>query len=261
MTTASRGAVAAHVVQSCPSSRPAWMVTCMATVERWASSSGYEYRRVDDATFLGLVPDWYRAKSALAIQPVTDLARIEVALRSLRAGAETVVWMDADLLVFGEGLTLPSQVGVAFAREVWLDLDRATGSPYCVERVNNSVLVASDLARLQNYRESCLRIAAENPGPLGKALVSTEYLTDLYRRWPFPLVRHVGNFSPPVMHAILGGERDVLDYYRARLGEPLRAANLCASFENKDYFGLCNATGVYERVADLLLTSGGGLLS
>lgn len=233
----------------------------MLTVEQWASSQGYRYRRIDDDEFLGLVPAWYRDKSAQAIQPVTDLARVEVALRYLRADAACVVWVDADVVVFGRGFAVPESGPVAFTRELWLDLRRPAGAPQCVERVNNSVIVARDVEFLARYRDACLRLAAESNAPLWKAMVGTQYLTELHRRRPLPLVRHVGNFSPHVLRAILVAERGVLDFYRARVGESLFAANLCASFENKDYFGTLNTTAVYEQVVERLLATEGAALA
>ena len=233
----------------------------MRTVEQWASSQGHRYRRIDDAEFLGLVPRWYRDRSAHAIQPVTDLARVEAALRYLRTDAECVVWIDADVLIFGHGLVIPEDCPIALAREVWLDVRRPAGSPHCVERVNNSVLVARDAEFLARYRYACLRLAAEANAPLWKAMVGTEYLTDLHREHPLPLVRHVGNLSPHVLRAILGAERSVLDFYRTSVAEPLLAANLCASFENKDYFGTLNTTAVYEQVVAQLLVTGSALFA
>lgn len=252
--------VSTYVVQSCPDACPSWMRRCMRTVEQWASSHGYRYRRIVDAEFLGLAPGWYRDK-AHAIQPVTDLARVEAALRYLSADAERVVWMDADVLVFAPGLVLPEHSPVAFTREVWCDVRRPSGSPQCVERVNNSVLVATDVEFLARYRDTCLRLAAEANAPLWKAMAGTQYLTDRHREERLPLVRHVGNLSPHVLRAVLEGERSVLDFYRTRVGERLLAANLCASFENKDYFGTLNTTAVYEQVVTQLLATEGALLA
>ena len=64
-----------------------------------------------------------------------------------------------------------------------------------------------------------------------------------------------------MVRAVLEAERSVLDFYRARVGEPLLAANLCASFENKDYFGTLNTTAVYEQVVTQLLVTEGALLA
>ena len=52
----------------------------------------------------------------------------------------------------------------------------------------------------------------------------------------------------------------VLDGYRVALGEPLFAANLCASYENVDYFGTSISTADYERLVDMLLDSAGAAL-
>ncbi len=226
------------------------------------SLTGRRYVRVADAEFLGSVPAWFRDKSACAIQPVTDLARVTAAIRLLRSGATEVVWVDADVVVFdADRLVMPDEPGVALTREVWLDVERPTGRPSCVERVNNSVLVASDLAFLEDYRETCLRIARQSVGPLAKSAVSTTYLTDLHCRRPFALVRHVGNLSPPVLRAVVHGGVAVLDCYGTQLGEPLFAANLCASYENTDYFGTVNVTADYERAVAALVATRGEVLS
>jgi hypothetical protein len=232
----------------------------MGTVEAWAVRRGYDYRLIDDAGFLGAVPCWYRAKAGPVIQPVADLARVEVALRFLRAGVPAVAWVDADVLVFRDGLVLPEIGDVAFTREVWLEVQRPAGAPYCVERVNNCIVVAGDVSFLESYRAACLRIAHTTPGPLSRAAVGTDHLTELHRHRPFALVRHVGNLSPQLLRAIVDADERVLSCYRAGVGEPLLAANLCASFENKDHFGILNTTAHYEQVVDGLLTTDGAVL-
>jgi hypothetical protein len=233
----------------------------MRTVQLWALRSGYRYVRIADADFLGAVPAWFRDKSPDIVQPVTDLARVEVAIRCLDAGAEAVSWVDGDVLVFDENcFVLPDRTPIAFTREVWLDLKGPKGRPYCLERVNNSVFVATDRSFLEHYRDMCLRIARACNGPLAKSIVGTQYLTALHRKRPLTLVRNVGNFSPHVVRAVIQAEQAVLDSYRACVGEPLFAANLCASYENTDYFGTLNLTADYERLVSLLLDSHGAVL-
>lgn len=249
------------VVQSSQPSCPPWMQTCMSSVRRWASARGYEYVHVGDAEFLGAVPRWYRDKAAGVMQPVADLARVELAIRHITS-ADVVAWIDADVLVFDEErFGLPSIGGIAFTREIWLDVKRPTGTPYCVERVNNSVMVASDPGSLEQYRQTCLRIAAASRGGLPKSAVSTTYLTVLDRTQPIAAVRHVGNFSPPVLRAVAQGTQGILGVYRESLGEPLFAANLCASFENRDYFGMVSSSAEYEQTVDLLLATRGSVLN
>jgi hypothetical protein len=250
------------VVQSCPDPCPSWMQACMGTVRDWAARSGYRYRHVPDADFLAAVPAWFQDKAGRIIQPVTDLARVEAGIGCLSTGAAAAVWVDADVLVFDpHRFALPACEQAALTREIWFDRTGPAPTPSCVERVNNSVLVAKDLQFLRRYRAACLRIARRCDGPLGKAAVGTRYLTALHRRRPLPLVRHVGNLSPHVTRAVLRAERPILDGYRAALGEPLFAANLCASYENVDYFGTSLRTADYERLVDMLLDSAGAALS
>jgi hypothetical protein len=229
----------------------------MGTVRGWAARRGFGYVELPDAQFLAAVPPWFRDNARGSIQAVTDLARVEAALRSLEGGAACAVWVDADVVVFDPcRFDLPSCERAAFTREVWLD--PTGGAPRCVERVNNAVLVARDRAFLLGYRAACLRIG--RGGPLDKAAVGTRYLTELYRCCPMPLVRHVGNFSPAVSHAILRGDRPLLDAYRAALREPLFAANLCASYANVDYFGTVLGPDDYTRLVTVLLDTAGAAL-
>ena len=254
----------ACVIQSCPDACPTWMGGCMRSVERWAASTGRRYVRIPDADFLGLVPDWFRRKSAGVIQPVTDLARVEAVLRHLDAGATEVIWVDADVVVVDEdAFLLPdgrgrgaTDHGIAFTREVWLDVTWPGRTPYCVERVNNCVLVATDGAYLEGYRQTCLRIARECDPPFSKSIVSTSYFSELGDDRPFALVRHVANFSPHVLRAIVQADRTVLEPYGAAMGEPVHAANLCASYEGKDYFGTLNSAADYLQAVAVLLVDG-----
>lgn len=250
-----------YVLQSSPGRCPDWMRACMRSVHDWATHRGFRYVCIPNADFLAAVPAWFRAKAGGRIQPVTDLGRVEAAISCLDQGARSVVWIDADVLVFDPHLfELPDCDRAAFTREIWLDCTGPTRTPYCLERVNNAVLVARDWTFLKAYREACLRIGRQCAGPLDKSAVGTRYLTNRQRRWQLPLVRHVGNFSPLVSRAVLRAERPLLDAYSRALGEPLFAANLSASYENIDYFGTLMTTDDYDRLVAVLLDTAGAAL-
>ena len=230
----------------------------MRTVRLWSRIHGYRYNLIPDREFIEVAPYWFREKCAEHIQPLTDLARLEIAHRILNSGAGLAIWIDADVLVLQpEELMLPEVDDCAFTREIWYTAENVAGYN-AIERVNNCIsMFKQDGVFLPYYRYVCQAIAESRPGQLAKTQIGTRLLTGIHAYAPFTLVHNVGNLSPYVLHCLIDNKIEAISEYRELLGEPLYAANLSASHEDRSYFANRNSTESYQRAVRILLSPQG----
>ena len=253
---------------------PDWINRCMRTVRDWAALKGFDYVFVDDRLF-EYVPAWYREKVNNQIQPVSDLARLGLAKEFLSGEFERAIWVDADVVVFdAERLAIDVTEEYAFCHEIWVEKlgpVRAArrglrglkwGGVYCRQRVNNAVAVFTrGNSMLDFYIHACEQIVKNKRGRISNLEVGTLLLTELHRRLSLPLLKNVGLFSPHLMQDIASGDGKVLKIYMEEFGSPIRAANLCASYANKEYEGLTVGEDAYHLVLDKLIETGGGVVN
>lgn len=231
-----------------------WIAQCLASVKQWALGRGHDYHFAGDE-FLALAPDWYRAKAGAEICPVTDLARLLLAKELLARGYELAIWVDADVLVFDPAaMALSIPRGFAFTDETWVYAG-PNDVPVVEHNVNNSLtLFARQNQHLDFFIDACYRIARARP-QLGKCAVGTNFLSNLRRILPFPVVEIAATLSEPLLREIADGDRTTfLAAHGQELTQPVVCANLCASLAHGD------AT-IYERAVERLLASRGEILN
>jgi hypothetical protein len=236
---------------------PRWITRCMETVRDWAKSRGYEYQFIDDR-FLALAPNWFRQKAG-HICLVTDLARLIAAHQFLAGGYECAIWVDADLLVFEpEQLSIETKDSFAFCREVWVYPDK-DGKPVWRNAVNNSMMVFKKGNRfLDFYIDAAQRIALGKPR-LEKLDIGTKFLSHLRALVPFTLIQNVAMVNPLIINDLAQGTERFIPLLIQ--GFPQYAANLCASLEGVDHFGVRTDEAMIEKAIDLCLQSGGEILN
>lgn len=239
---------------------PPWITTCLGTVRDWARLQGHDYRFFDDG-FFTYAPDWFREKAQHAICPVTDLARLVVARELLAQGYERTIWVDADMLVFDPATwRIDLQQDFQFCHEVWI-WTNAQGGLQPVHRVNNAVTVfCRGSLHLDFFIDACLRVGRHKPR-IGKLDVGTQFLSELRRILPFPLLENVGLLTPTMMQELLDGRAQHLDVYARALRAPLACANLCGSFQGQPFQGVATGDDLYAAVIDGLLASRGALFN
>lgn len=245
---------------------PAWISTCMQTVKDWAMLKGFDYQMIDDKLF-DYVPDWYKEKAQGQIQPISDLARLELAKEFLLKGYERTVWIDADILIFQpEKLNINTTEEYLFCQEAWIELESGStvesGKIVCSSKVHNALTVFTQNNKfLDFYIYVCKQIVKNNQGRLSSIEVSTRFLTNLHQFFPLPLFTNMGLFSPINMYAIASEKNYYTQEYVKLLGSPVYAANLCSSFRNKNYQGIDMNDKLYEIVIGKLLETKGELVN
>lgn len=239
-----------------------WVDRCLETVRRWAGAIGADYAFIDDSLFEA-VPGWYFDKAKGAVTVVTDLARLVVARKYLADGYQRAIWVDADVVIFApEHLQIPDDWPFAFCREIWVHLE-GKGTLVFTQKTNNALCVfhASDTQFLDHYIDACATMIRGHKGLLQGAEVGTAYLTAMQRIMKFPVLQNVGLLSPLLMREITQEGSRFSAHYITRMGSPLGAANLSASYNGRTTDGVAMTDAVFDTVIDRLLDSQGAILN
>lgn len=252
---------------------PTWIELCLRTVRDWAALKGFEYVFIDDRLF-DLAPGWYREKVEHQIQPIADLARLELAKEFLNGEFDRTIWVDADVAIFdADRFVIDVTEEYAFCREVWIEQLRPLTAArrdlkgfrldgiYCRERVNNAVSVfTKGNSMLEFYIHACKHIVKDKRR-VSNLDVGTFFLTALHKQFKLPLLTNVGLFSPHLMQDLANGGGRMTDIYREQFGFPIMAANLCASYANKEYEGITVGDDTYLAVLNHLIDTAGAIVN
>ena len=248
------------VLQSAQPQRAQWLDTCLTSVESWAAQANYSYRFIGDELF-DQVPDWYMRKVAGRMPIASDLGRLLWIKNLLDQGeADTVVWLDADVLVFAPSLLRVEPVSSClFGQELWIQKNLSKGSAKSGEKPQRQKGKWQARKNVHNalaaFRKGCpvlpflieviqrmmRRVDANFIAP---QMMGPKLLTNLHNLADFELMPSVGALSPEVILDLAGKldgreetvaanlpgvNRGALQALLAKQTEPLLAANLCTS--------------------------------
>ena len=210
-----------------------WITPCLASVRNWCNANGYDHRFYDDELF-GFLPDSIPEELLSQRVIASDLARLYALQHALAEGYTTVVWMDADFLIFNpEGFELPDHP-YAVGREVWVQHDER-GRLKVYKKVHNAFLMFRDGNHfLAFYRETAERLLLHNRGTVPAQFIGPKLLTALHNIAQFPVLETAGMLSPPVVADMVRGGGPALDRFMEHSSRPIAAANLCISSCDKD---------------------------
>lgn len=235
--------------------RPEWLDRCITSVQAWAAARGFEYRFEGDA-FFERAPAWYREKATGRPMVVADLARLRWAAAMLAQGAERVIWLDADVLVFApDALQLTTQDGYGLGREIWVQPDGRRWKARA--KIHNAVLVFEPGNPLLDfYAHACERLVARYDGTPPPHLVGPRLLGVLHNLIGGAVNDTVGTFGPPVLRDVIAGRGPALDACRAASQGAVAAANLGASLVGAGYDGIALSDAHMGQAVDRLLADG-----
>lgn len=217
------------VIQSHRSPLPyPWLEHCLDTIRRWCEINQFEYRFLGDEIF-DYMPGDLLDKIGQQKVIAADLARLIVLQEALRQGYESVVWLDADFLVFDlEHFVLPNGP-CAVGREVWVQQD-SQGKLKTYKKVHNALL----LFRKQNsfldfYRDTAERLLRQHKGGMPPQFIGPKLLTALHNIAQLPVMESAGMLSPLVIKDIAQGGGKSLGFFIEQSPMPIYGANLCIS--------------------------------
>ena len=221
------------ILQSCPATQcHGWLLRCMDSVRQWARARDYSYQWIDDALF-DFLPGALKPGGRISPVIASDLARLRWMQHALRQGAQSVVWLDADVLVFSPAQFHLLDETFAVGREIWVQPD-----PHARWRVHRKVHNAFMQASVQGdghnsfvdfYADSAERLLRANGQAMPPQFIGPKLLTALHNVVQLPVHECAGMLSPAVVADLLVADGPALLRMRDKACAPLHAANLCRS--------------------------------
>jgi len=194
------------------------------------------------------VPAWLLEKTRGQKVIATDLARLRVLQQALQEGYKTVIWLDADFLVFDPARFVLPDADFAVGREVWVQHDR-DGKLKVYRKVHNAFLMfRAGNPFLDFYVDTARRLLSRNQGAMSPQYIGPKLLTALHNVALLPVLESAGMLSPPVCRDIIRGGGAALDLFMENSTQPVAAANLCVSSCDKGEL----TAGDMERLVDVL---------
>lgn len=267
---------------------PAWINSAMAIAKKWAEGKGYTYIFIDDRMF-DYVPEWFKNEVDNQVCPVSDLARLAIAKELLANGFERAIWLDADLIILDpEQFDIAVDTEFALTKEIWLESNRFGFVTYYTRVCNEVLVITNKNSILDFYIYACKSIVhnkspwinrfkedtspsislkrlksrlTPNHSRLSISIVGTDFLTNLYKLFDFPLLTNVGTLSPVLMNEVFRGRTKYLKNYIKRCNTPLSAVNLIGSFQNLRVNAVLMDEPFYERVYQNLVETKGRLIN
>jgi hypothetical protein len=222
------------VVQSHQSPLPyAWINHCLDSVRDWCNINQYEYQFMGDELF-ELLPKELFDKTYNQRVIATDLARLYVIQDYLGQGYDTVIWLDADFLIFNpEKFVLPDQF-YAVGREVWIQYEKDEKLKVYKKVHNAFLMFRKNNSFLDFYVETATRLLSQNSGTMPPQFIGPKLLTALHNITILPVMESAGMFSPVVIKDMVKGEGLALDLFQSHSQEQVAGANLCISCCNNN---------------------------
>ena len=222
------------VIQSHRSPLPyPWLTYCLDAVRRWCELNKYEYQFLGDDLF-DFVPEDLLEKVKDQTVIAADIARLNVLRDALGKGFDTVVWLDADFLIFDPvNFVLPDEL-YAIGREVWIQYDRQ-GRLKVYKKVHNAFLMFRQGNSFLNfYADTAERLLQQNHGGMPPQFIGPKLLTALHNITQLPVMESAGMLSPLVIKDIVRGEGEALQLFIEHSPCPIAGANLCTSSRERE---------------------------
>ena len=229
-----------------------WQGRCCASVRAWAQGHGHNYHFLGDELF-DLVAKPLREKFCEQPVVLSDYARLLWLREHLDAGAATVVWCDADILIF-HTFTL-GDYREAFGRENWLQMHERKRRRY--RKIHNAWLqFRADSPVLDFYIDRARHLLEATTTPVVPQFIGPKVLTAWHNIAPFTVEERVGVMSPLALHGLLDGDLRTLGALKAGHAGEICALNLCASSENLVFDDWHVTSSHLDQAVDLLLEQG-----
>lgn len=233
------------VIQSQRTPLPySWIGPCLDSVQEWCAMNRYEYRFMGDELF-DCVPKELLDKTREQRVIATDLARLLTLKEALNKGYQTVIWLDADFLIFDSCKFILPDLPYAVGREVWVQNDKHSRLKVN-KKVHNAFLMfqkGNDF--LDFYTDTSKRLLTLNHGSMPPQFIGPKLLTALHNVAILPVMESAGMLSPMVIKDIIKGEGRALDLFIESSSHPIAAANLCVSS--------CNSGEVTDKEMEQLI--------
>jgi hypothetical protein len=228
-----------------------WLIRCIESVKNWCKLNNYYYRFINDELF-DYVSASLLEKTKVQRVIATDLARIKAIQAYLEQDFETVIWCDADFLIFSAAnFAVPSE-NYALGREVWIQKNRDNPEMHTVHvKVHNAFLMfRKNNVFLNFYVDTAERLLTQNMGPMPPQFIGPKLLTAIHNVAQCPVLETAGMLSPLVIRDIARADGPAVELFRQRSPQPIAAANLCCSLYTKGEISPITLDACIDRLLD-----------
>ena len=209
-----------------------WLQRCLQSVRDWAQQQGFEYVYLNDELF-DEVPQSILDKVGKQSVIAADLARLFKLQYYLTEGYRSVVWCDADFLIFDPQRFILENGSYAVGREVWIQHDRH-GRLKAYRKVHNAFLMfRRGNPFLDFYTDTAERLLQLNEGNIPPQFIGPKLLSAIHNIARCPVQENAGMLSPPVLQDIAGGGGAALQLFIRRSPVAIAGANLSSSEATK----------------------------
>ncbi len=205
-----------------------WLKQCLQSVESWSKKNHYDYFFMGDELF-DPIEESILIKTRQQTVIATDLARLLAQQKYLQQGYQTVIWCDADFLIFDPDRFIIPQTSYALGREVWVQRDKHNKLK-AYSKVHNAFLMfRQGNSFLDFYTDTARRLVAMNTGSMPPQFIGPKLLTALHNIVQCPVLETAGMLCPLVIQDLMNGGGAAVDLFNQTSSESIRAANLCSS--------------------------------
>ena len=228
-----------------------WLQPCLDSVLYWAELNHFDYQFIGDELFYSM-PAELLEKTYHQRVVATDLARLYALQNGLRQGYQTVIWCDADFLIFNPALYVLPKNDFALDREVWVHQD-SVNRLKTYSKVHNAIMMfRQGNSILDFYADAAERLLRLNAGPMPPQFIGPKLLTALHNTVICSVLESAGMLSPLEIKDLLLGGGAALDLFRQKSTQAIYAANLSASLVERELID----DSQMMRLIELLRTDG-----
>ncbi|MFT5221193.1 MAG: hypothetical protein ACI9LO_001367 [Planctomycetota bacterium] len=226
-----------------------WIESCLESVKNWSEQRGFDYRFLGDELF-DPVPELLMQKTAGQHVIASDLARLFQLQQGLRDGYDTVLWCDADFLIFNAPEFNLCGSDYALGREVWVQRDDQ-GKLRAFSKVHNAFLMfRKGNSFLDFYCDSAQRLLTGMQAGMPPQFIGPKLLTAIHNIVQCHVMESAGMLSPLVMRDLIAGEGEALELFRRKSPAPLAGANLCSSLSVAEAFSEQDMAKLMDSLLD-----------
>ena len=227
-----------------------WIQTCLNSVRQWAVYNSFDYQFVGDELFESM-PDTLLQKTADQRVIATDLARLYALQSGLQRGYQTVIWCDADFLIFSPNELVLPRADFALGREVWIQLV-SQNRLRAYSKVHNAFLMFNrGNTFLDFYADTAERLLRQNTGRMPPQFIGPKLLTALHNIVNCPVLESAGMLSPIVIKDLISGQDGpALELFRKNSPAEICAANLSSSLTQKESINNAEMAQLIELLTD-----------
>ncbi len=213
-----------------------WLQTCLDSVRLWARANHFHYQFSNDEALFSAVPEALLKRTSNQKVIATDLGRLRLLQAGLEAGYHSVIWCDADFLIFNPQKFILPESDYALGREVWVQSDEA-GKLKVFSKVHNAFLMFRQHNHfLDFYADTAERLLWLNQGSMPAQFIGPKLLTALHNIVQCPVMDSAGMLSPLVMRDLLLAGGQALDLFRQKSPVEINGANLNGSLTEREGF-------------------------